>query len=199
MTMLAVNLRMLVSSLNRTILNPLAPLIAADFHPEHNIEWHFSACFFIQPAFQPLYNRLYTVNLKWPYLACTIIFELGLVLCATATTSNTFLAGRAIAGFGGAAGFIGSLMIVSASVPLRYETRYVAVLCMMFALGSLCGPLVGTAFASQEWWRGAFWMSAFMGAIVLLIVAIYLHTPPGDAMKTNNLRHTLRNIAGEDW
>lgn len=47
-----------------------------------------------------------------------VVFEVGSVICAAAPTSAVFIAGRAIAGFGSAGIFSGSMMVMIPMIPL---------------------------------------------------------------------------------
>lgn len=48
----------------------------------------------LSTALQPLYGRLYRINLKWPFVSCIVIFEIGSIICAAAQSSTTFIVGR---------------------------------------------------------------------------------------------------------
>lgn len=199
MTMLAVNLRMFLSSLDQTILSPVAPAISNEFHALQDIGWYFSAYFFMQTALQPLYSRLYVVDLKWPYIMCTVIFLVGSIMCAVAKSSNVFIAGRAISGLGGAGGFFGSLTIISTSVPLHKVPVWMGIYGATYGLGALCGPLIGGSFASRNFWRGAFWINVPIGGVALVIAVIFIRPSKRVDLKSIGFKRAVYNVAREDW
>lgn len=82
-----------------------------------------------------------------------MIFELGSVLCAAATSSTMLIVGRAVAGAGAAALFSGGMNIVGFTVPLRKRAMYIALLSSMFGIASVVGPLLGGAFTDRLSWR----------------------------------------------
>lgn len=51
-------------------------------------------------------------------MAVIVVFEVGSVVCAAAPTSIVFIIGRAIAGFGSAGIFSGSMMVMIPMIPL---------------------------------------------------------------------------------
>lgn len=51
-------------------------------------------------------------------MAVIVVFEVGSVICAAAPTSTIFIVGRAIAGFGSAGIFSGSMMVMIPMIPL---------------------------------------------------------------------------------
>lgn len=85
---------------DQTIVAPAIPIISNDFSALRDVGWYGSAYFATTTALQPLYGRLYRLSLKWPFVSCLVIFEIGSVVCAVAHNSKTFIAGRAIAGVG---------------------------------------------------------------------------------------------------
>ena len=94
-----------------------------------------SAYFMTSTALQPFYGRLYRMDLKWPFISCIVIFEIGSIICATAHNSKTFIVGRSIAGVGVAGGYIGVLTIVAASVPLNKVPMWSGAVGAIYGVG----------------------------------------------------------------
>ena len=59
-------------------------------------------------------------NIKWLYITCITVFEVGSALCGAAPTMNALIVGRAICGFGGTGMYTG-VLYVTRSVWLRFE------------------------------------------------------------------------------
>ena len=199
MVMLAINLRVFLASLDQTIMGPIIPDLSNQFGVLEDIGWYVASYFAMQTAFQPLYSRLYVVDLKWPFFTCTILFEIGTVICATATSSWMFICGRAITGLGAAGGFFGSLMIISASVPLDKVPVWTGVYGAVYGLGALCGPIIGGSFVSHKSWQWAFWFQLPIGAVVLVITLFFLNSPPRVDVRAVGLQRCIIAIAREDW
>ena len=82
------------------------------------------------------------------------------------------LAGRTVQGLVG--GALVALVYIAQNrfFPNRLVPRIVACLSVVWMASALCGPLVGGAFATAGFWRGAFWAFALQG--LLLVVAVPL-------------------------
>lgn len=63
-----------------------------------------------------------------------------------------FIAGRAIAGLGGAGVLSGALIIVAFSVPLEKRSNFTALIGGMFGIASVSGPLVICAHTHHGSW-----------------------------------------------
>jgi MFS family permease len=65
-------------------------------------------------AFQLPFGKLYSIlSVKYTFLVSIIIFEIGSLICGAANSSAVLIAGRAIAGVGGAGIFSGALIIAA--------------------------------------------------------------------------------------
>ncbi|KAF0635432.1 hypothetical protein FPSE5266_10930 [Fusarium pseudograminearum] len=102
--------------------------------------WYASAYLLTQLSAQPAFGKIYTFwNLKWVYLASSIIFEAGSILCAAAPSSPVFIVGRAIAGLGAAGVFCGAMIIISRIVEMRKRPLLLAIVA---TLGSLMAAII---------------------------------------------------------
>jgi MFS family permease len=99
---------------------------------------------------QLTFGKIYAFfNIKAVYLAALLIFELGSILCATATSSKMLIVGRAVAGIGGAALFSGGLTILEISIPLRQRALFSGIMISTFGLATVVGPLLEGAFTDR--------------------------------------------------
>ena len=64
---------------------------------------------------------MWTYIYQWTYIVFLIIFEIGSLLCATASTSKMLIIARAVAGIGAAGIQNGSLTIIARSLPLKKQ------------------------------------------------------------------------------
>ena len=76
-------------------------------------------------------------NLKWSFLVSMFIFEVGSLICGVASSSNTLIIGRAIAGLGGAGLSVGGTSIVSFTVRPTKRPMMMGVIGMTYASLSL--------------------------------------------------------------
>lgn len=96
------------------------PSITSEFNTLNDVGWYGSAYLFSGCAMQPTYGKIYTYfHVKWTYLSALLLFEVGSVICATASSSVVFIIGRAVAGFGSAGLRSGASTIIAISVPIH--------------------------------------------------------------------------------
>jgi MFS family permease len=132
----------------------VTPTLTATFHSLDDIGWYGSVYLLTQTSTQPIFGKIYNLfNIKWTFLSGLTVFELGSVLCATATSSNMLILGRAISGLGGSAIFSGGMNIIAALVPLKKRAPYIAVMSSMLGISSLVGPALGGALTDHLGWR----------------------------------------------
>ncbi|KAF2678928.1 MFS general substrate transporter, partial [Lentithecium fluviatile CBS 122367] len=162
-------------ALDTTILGTAIPAITTAFHALDEIAWYSSSYLLTLTALQPTFGKLYKlVDTKLLYLASIGVFELGSILCAAAPTSPVFIVGRAVAGIGAAGLMQGSFAIVTKTVPLAKRPFYFGLFVSAFGLSISVGPVAGGVLADRGLWRWCFWVNVPLGAVVAILVAIFL-------------------------
>lgn len=168
-----------VIALDNTIIATAIPRITTIFDSLNDVGWYGSAYLLTTASLQPSFGKIYTYfDVKWVYIGALVVFELGSVLCAAATSSNMLIVGRAVAGAGAAALFSGAMTIIGYSVPLRKRALYIASLSSMFGIASVVGPILGGAFTDKVSWRWCFWINLPFGAISIAVVFFFFSNPP---------------------
>lgn len=136
-------------SLDQTIVSTAVPRITNEFNSFSDVGFYSSAYLLASTAFQPLFGRLYgSFNVKWTFLMAFLVFELGSLICAIAPNSNTFIAGRAIAGLGLAGAYSGSLIIITLIAPLHIRPLLTSGISGVYGIGATIGPIIGGAITS---------------------------------------------------
>jgi MFS family permease len=129
-------------------------------------------------SLQLISGKFYTFfSIKWVFLASIALFELGSLICGVAQNSLTLIMGRAVAGMGSAAIFSGALIILAHSVPLERRPMYSGFIGSMYGIASVAGPLLGGAFTDKVTWRWCFFINLPIGAVTLLVIAIFFPDP----------------------
>jgi MFS family permease len=139
---------------DRTVLATAVPKITDEFNSISDIGWYASAFLLTSCSFMLFFGKIYTLyTIKWIYLTCIIIFEIGSAICGAAPNSATLIAGRAIAGFGSAGMFSGIVIIGTHIVALRNRPIFQGGFAAVFGLSSVFGPLIGGLLTDHVSWR----------------------------------------------
>ncbi|KAJ5804551.1 uncharacterized protein N7518_000854 [Penicillium psychrosexuale] len=175
---LALCLGVFLVALDNSIIATAIPKITGQFHSLNDVGWYGSAYLLTTASLQLLFGKFYTFfNVKWTYLAAIGIFELGSLICGVANSSLTLIMGRAVAGIGSAGIFSGSLIMVAHSVALEKRPLYNGCIGSMFGISSVAGPLLGGVFTDKVTWRWCFYINLPIGAVTVLVIAIFFSAP----------------------
>jgi fucose permease len=139
-----------VIALDNTIIATAIPKITTVFNSLEDVAWYGSSYLLTTCSLQPSFGKVYTYfDVKYTYLFALLLFEVGSIICAAATSSAMFIVGRAVAGAGAAALFSGGMTIIGYSVALRKRPIYIAALSSMFGIASVVGPILGGALTDR--------------------------------------------------
>ncbi|KAF2120820.1 MFS transporter [Lophiotrema nucula] len=167
-----------VIALDNTIIATAIPRITTVFNSLDDVGWYGSSYLLTTCSLQPSFGKIYTYfDVKYTYLFALLLFEVGSIICAAATSSPMFIIGRAVAGAGAAALFSGGMNIIGYSVPLRKRPIYIAALSSMFGIASVVGPILGGALTDRVTWRWCFWINLPFGAVSLAVVFFFFSNP----------------------
>ncbi|KAI3390931.1 hypothetical protein diail_8346 [Diaporthe ilicicola] len=189
--MLGLELAVLCVALDNTIVATAIPKITQQFHALDDVGWYGSAYLLTLCAFQLFFGRLYQrFSVKWVFLACLFIFELGSLICGVAPSSTALIVGRAVAGVGAAGIFSGALIIIAFSTPLEKRAIYTALVSAVFGIASVVGPLLGGVFTDKVTWRWCFYVNLPFGGATAVALVFFLDSPQREAQPRVN--ETLR-------
>jgi MFS family permease len=118
----------------------------------------------------PLIGRLADLRGVRPVLlGCLLLFALGCLVTATATSLGPLVVGRAVQGVGGGGLVPATLALVAATWPVERRGTPLGVVGAVQEAGAAIGPLVGAAVLAVADWRWIFWLN-LIGAGVLALV-----------------------------
>ncbi|RYP75706.1 hypothetical protein DL771_002193 [Monosporascus sp. 5C6A] len=181
---------LLLSALENSVLVTAAPVILEQLPLGDNWIWMTNAFFLCSAAFQPFIGQLCNVfGRRWVTLSIVAIFILGSGICGGATSGAMLIAGRAVQGVGSGGIIMVFDIIVSDLVPLRLRGNYIAVIMLIYSIGTTLGPFIGGAIVETGNWRWVFYLNLPVGGASFLILFFFLHVNyRRDPLWTSRLR-----------
>ena len=188
--------------LDLTIVAPTVPSITNEFKTVSDIGWYSAVYGMVLSATNFFFGKMYTLfDLKWVYIACVTIFELGSILCTFAPTSNVFILGRAVAGMSlslsndgtwpqnrllltraslglGASGQgTGVMTFISRSFPVHKRPRMNGIIGFAQTFGLVSAPPIGGALVDAFSWRVCYGINVPLGVIAIAIFSLLDERP----------------------
>lgn len=119
--------------------------------------WSGTSFLLTSTVFQPIFASLSNIFGRKPLIITALVFfTAGCIVAGVANNFTVILVGRSIQGLGGGGVIALTEIIMTDIVPLRQRGKFFGFLSMMWAIGSVSGPLVGGAFAQNVTWRWIF-------------------------------------------
>lgn len=167
LVILAIYSSQFLFALDQTIVANVQPVIVEQFDSVEKLTW-LSVAFLIGAAGTNLvWGKIYAqFNVKWTYILCIVIFEVGSAICGAAPTINAFIIGRAICGVSGAGMYVGLMTQLAVITTIQERPMYVGGAGLVWGLGTVLGPIIGGAFTdSSATWRWSFYINLCVGAV----------------------------------
>ncbi len=123
-------------------------------------------------------------------LLALTLFTVGSIVCAVSKNFTMMLVGRSIQGTGGGGIIALTEILITDMVPLRERGNYFALISIVWAIGSVAGPLVGGALAQAGAWRWIFYLNLPIVAIGFAGIIAFLKLEG----RTRSLKQKLREI-----
>ncbi|KAG9104701.1 hypothetical protein FRC07_009755 [Ceratobasidium sp. 392] len=190
----------LLIALDQTIVATALPIIASKFDAFNQVTWIASAYFLTQAGCMLTYGQFLAIApTKWVYLVAVILFEIGSLFCAVATTMEFLIFGRAFAGVGAAGIFVSVLSIIAQVTRLEQRPALFGSFGAVFAVASVIGPLLGGAFTDHVSWRWCFYINLPFGAITVLTIIFLIPRRPAMGGADYEGKTTLQKWLSLDW
>lgn len=114
-----------------------------------------------------LFGRVRMYNLGF------VVFTVGSVLCGISTTDTQLIVFRVVQGIGGAMLLANSMAIITEAFPARQRGQAMGINSVVWAIGSIAGPLIGGIILAGATWRWIFLVNLPIG-IVGTVAALLL-------------------------
>ncbi|KAK6607518.1 major facilitator superfamily transporter [Botrytis cinerea] len=151
----------LVCAIDATILSVALPTIATSLHATAmQAFWCGTSFLLCSTVFQPTWAAFsHIIGRKSVLLTALFLFSVGTILCSVAKNIELLLVGRCIQGIGGG-GLVGLTYVLLADmVTLRERGKWMSIISLQWAIGSVIAPVIGGAFAEKVTWRWIFWLN----------------------------------------
>jgi EmrB/QacA subfamily drug resistance transporter len=193
LTMAALMVVLLLSSLDTTIVGVAMPRIVAELHGLDVIAWVSTAYMLTSTVLVPVYGKLSDLYGRKTILVFGIcMFLLGSWLCGAAGEfgdlpllgggMNQLILFRAIQGVGGAALFTMTFTIIADLFEPRERGKFMGIFASVFAVSLVLGPLAGGFFTDLgtvhifghdvAGWRGVFYVNLPVGLLALFMIIV---------------------------
>jgi MFS transporter, DHA2 family, multidrug resistance protein len=169
------NLAVLAVGLDGTVLNVALPTLAGALHAsESDLQW-FSSGYLLVLAASMLPASLLgdRYGRKKMMVVSLALFALGSAACATAPSSDAFIAARALLGFAGAGIIVMTLATITTLFSEQERPRAVGVWAAANFLALPIGPILGGWILTNYWWGWVFLLNVPI-AVIGLIASVKL-------------------------
>ncbi|KAI4112307.1 MAG: hypothetical protein LQ338_008326, partial [Usnochroma carphineum] len=157
----------LACALDATIVSVALPVITVALHGDAiQAFWAGTSFLLTSMVWQPNFVAFSHNWGRRPLLLLALtLFTVGSIVCAVSRNFTTMLVGRSVQGTGGGGILALTEILITDMVPLRERGNYFALISVVWAIGSVAGPLVGGALASADAWRWIFYLNLPIVAI----------------------------------
>lgn len=151
-------LSIFTSALDTTIISTAIPAITTEFGTISDIAWYGTSLVITHTAFQSCWGKAFKYfSLKTVFLLSLLVFEIGNIVCALASSSEVLIFGRIVAGCGSGGIMTGAFIIIALTAGPKYRALYMGVLGVTFGSSGVLGPILGGVLTDGPGWRFCFW------------------------------------------
>ncbi len=178
-TFFALLLAMAIAAMDYTIVSTALPTIVGEMGALTLLPWVLTANVLASTVTVPLYGKLSDLYGRRRLMQVAILlFSLGSCAAGLSQSIGQLIAFRAVQGAGSAGLISLSYMIVGDMITPRQRGRYQVYISGVFAVASVCGPLLGGVAVDHVSWRLAFYPSVALAVITLVLIRRNLTDPP---------------------
>jgi len=168
---LGIMLAMLLAALDQTIIATALPTIGRELGDLEHLPWVVTVYLLTSTAVTPLYGKFSDSHgRRITMLIGIVIFIVGSIACAVASSMLVLILARGLQGLGGGGLIALAQTIVADLVPPKERGKYQVYFASVFMTSSLLGPVLGGFFAEHLHWSVIFWINLPLGLIAFLLV-----------------------------
>lgn len=184
LALMAIAATLLFASLGQTIVSTAMPIMVADLGGMEHITWVITAYLLASTIGAPVAGKLSDLyGRKIVLQGGILIFVVGSVICGTAGTMNTVIAGRVVQGLGGGGLIVTCMTAVGDLMPPRERGKAQGFLGAAFGVSTVIGPLLGGAIVESIGWHWIFFVNLPVGVVAFVVLNRALPTPVARSQK----------------
>ena len=189
LTLGAVMLGMLLSSLDQTIVGTAMPKIVNDLNGFQRYSWVITAYLVASTAMMPIFGKISDIfGRKWLYMLGIATFLFGSMLSGLSQSMEQLIVFRAIQGLGAGMMTPIAMAIIGDIFPPAERGKYQGLIGAVFGLAVIVGPQLGGFITDNIGWRWVFYVN--LPVAILAFTVVFLVFPSHTAM---HKRHSI------DW
>jgi EmrB/QacA subfamily drug resistance transporter len=166
--MAGVMICILLVALDQTVVIPALPAIGSELGAYTQLSWVVAAYLITTTISTPIYSKLSDIYGRRRLLVVCIALFIGTsILCAMAQSLSQLVWFRALQGLGGGGLMALTQAAIADVMSPRERGRYQAYISAVWAVSSICGPLVGGFLAQSLSWRSIFWINLPVGSAAM--------------------------------
>ncbi|KAF1931719.1 MFS gliotoxin efflux transporter glia [Didymella exigua CBS 183.55] len=178
LTITGLVLSIFTSALDSTIISAAIPAITTEFGTISDIAWYGTSLVITHTAFQSCWGKAYKYfSLKTVFLLSLLVFEVGNIICALASSSEVLIFGRIVAGCGSGGIMTGAFIIIALTARPRYRALYMGVLGVTFGSSGVLGPILGGILTDGPGWRFCFWINLPIAFVAATAMFLFFRSP----------------------
>ncbi|CAH0030054.1 unnamed protein product [Clonostachys rhizophaga] len=180
MSVLALVIMAFIVSLDGTILAVAIPTIVHTLHGT-TLEAFWASISFVLAVVitQPLYTNVSNVlGRTIPLHISFVLFMAGSIIFALAQSMAVLIAGRVVQGLGAGGLDVFNEIILADITTLKERPKYLGLMAIPVAAGSIIGPIIGGLLADNGSWRWIGWINLPVCVLNILLVVFFLKLQP---------------------
>ncbi|MHA6298864.1 MDR family MFS transporter [Devosia sp. CAU 1758] len=182
----AVAVTLLLASLGQTIVSTALPSIVGQLGGLEHLTWVVIAYLLSSTVVAPIYGKLGDLyGRKIVLQAAIVIFLVGAVLSAMASSMTFLILARAIQGLGGGGLMVVAVTVVADIIPPRQRGKVQGLFGAVFGVATVVGPLLGGVIVEHSSWQWIFLINVPLGVLALAIIAMALKP------RADRVRHSI--------
>ena len=124
-------------------------------------------------------------------LAIMVVYIVGNVLCALATSYWTLMGARLILSACHGIHFGVAMVVATRVAPEGRKATAVSLVVAGVSAATILGVPIGTAIGNAYGWRATFWVAAAVGVVALIILALFIPKRTGEAVQASDMKAEL--------